>query len=88
MQALYVNGAQVALGTTPISVGYDSHPLTIGAEYENNVLSFFFPGRVDECSLYNRALSPAEIQGIFNADSAGKCQGAANERPVAICQKS
>jgi hypothetical protein len=32
-----------------------------------------FPGLIDEVEFYNRALSAAEIQAIFNAGSAGKC---------------
>jgi hypothetical protein len=32
-----------------------------------------FPGQLDEIGLYNRALSLAEIQSIFNAGSGGKC---------------
>jgi uncharacterized repeat protein (TIGR01451 family) len=31
-------------------------------------------GAVDEVSIYNRALSQAELQGIFNAAHAGKCK--------------
>jgi Concanavalin A-like lectin/glucanases superfamily len=34
----------------------------------------FFDGRLDEMTIYNRALSDLEIQGIFNAGSAGKCK--------------
>lgn len=34
----------------------------------------FFEGLVDEVEIYNRALSAAEIQAIFNAGSAGKCK--------------
>ena len=33
-----------------------------------------FFGMVDEVSLYDRELSPAEIAGIYNAGSAGKCK--------------
>jgi hypothetical protein len=32
-----------------------------------------FNGVIDELSLYNRALTAAELQAIFNAGSAGKC---------------
>jgi hypothetical protein len=32
-----------------------------------------FLGSIDEVSVYNRALSAAEIQSIYNADGAGKC---------------
>lgn len=34
----------------------------------------YFQGRVDEVEVFNRALSQAEIQAIFNAGSAGKCK--------------
>jgi hypothetical protein len=33
----------------------------------------FFSGLIDEVSYYNRALSGAEVQSIYNAGSAGKC---------------
>lgn len=36
-------------------------------------------GRVDELSLYHRALTPAEIRSIYNAGGAGKCP---IQRPV------
>lgn len=54
-----------------------------------------FNGLVDEVSVYNRALSAAEIQGIFQADSGGKCklsdpqcqaQLAAVQAQLAACQ--
>jgi hypothetical protein len=35
-----------------------------------------FRGLIDELSLYNRALSAAEIQAIYNVGGAGKCLGA------------
>src|SRR6266446_3915950 len=35
--------------------------------------SINFYGTVDELSFYNRALSVAEVQAIYNADGAGKC---------------
>ena len=34
----------------------------------------FFNGLIDEFTVYNRALTEAEIQQIYIADSAGKCQ--------------
>ncbi|WP_136479899.1 LamG-like jellyroll fold domain-containing protein [Cognatitamlana onchidii] len=50
-------------------------PLTIGAQYDsqNNDYVNYFGGQVDEVSVYNRALSETEIQGIYNAGSNGKC---------------
>jgi hypothetical protein len=32
-----------------------------------------FGGAMDEMALYNRALSPSEIQAVYNAQNAGKC---------------
>src|SRR6185369_16573526 len=32
-----------------------------------------FYGLIDECAVYNRALSPAEIQGVYGAGVQGKC---------------
>ncbi len=56
-------------------------PLTIGAQYNNSPSSTtdyrrFFGGEVDEIGVYNRALSEAEIQNIYNAGSDGKCRDA------------
>jgi hypothetical protein len=72
-EALYLNGAAVATGTTGVAIGYDTHPLRIGAESDNEVVQLFFPGLIDELTLYSRALSSAEILAIYNADANGKC---------------
>jgi hypothetical protein len=67
---LYVNGlvsssvavtGPVVTTTGPLKfAGYGFGPWTL-------------PGRVDEVSLYNRALSGTEIQAIYQAGNAGKC---------------
>jgi hypothetical protein len=56
---LFVNGVQVA--STPVSgpIGSSSGPVRIGG---NNLWGEFFQGRIDEVRIYNRALTPAEIQ--------------------------
>ena len=67
---LYVNGAldgSMAV-TGPIITSTD--PLLIGGSVPG---PWNFNGRVDELSLYGRALSATEIAGIYNAGSAGKC---------------
>ena len=46
-------------------------PVAIGARGDNLANSFL--GMIDELCIYNRALSPAEIQAIYTADSTGKC---------------
>ena len=54
-------------GTIPVS----THPLWIGGDLED---PYNTTGLVDEVSLYNRALSAAEVQSIFNSGVDGKCQ--------------
>jgi uncharacterized delta-60 repeat protein len=69
---LYFNGVEDA----SLAVGPDrfiDSSLTdlligaVGGGFQN------FAGRIDEVTIYNRALTPSEIQAIFNAGSAGKC---------------
>jgi outer membrane protein OmpA-like peptidoglycan-associated protein len=57
--ALYIDGTGTS-GYTDKTIGYDSHPVTLGAEYENQSLTFWFAGRIDEIKIYNRALSATE----------------------------
>ena len=42
---------------------------------------FGFDGRIDELSIYNRALSASEIASIFNAGQSGKCKPTATVSP-------
>jgi Concanavalin A-like lectin/glucanases superfamily len=65
----YVNGVQVAadMGTLgPVNAA----PLEIGGSGGCST----FGGLIDEVSIYDRALSASEVQGIFNAGGAGKCK--------------
>jgi len=48
--------------------------LRIGGVSSDFGQTFFFPGMIDEVSIYNRFLSASEIQAIYNAGSAGKCK--------------
>jgi Concanavalin A-like lectin/glucanases superfamily/Putative Ig domain/Divergent InlB B-repeat domain len=70
---LYVNGVQVATQGGLGALVYDSAvPITIGADWGRNVPTDLFNGRVDEVSLYRRALSSAEVFSIADAGSSGK----------------
>jgi hypothetical protein len=71
-QTLHVNGVAVASGTANKTIAYDTHPVLLGADVENGVLSFFLNGLIDEASIYNRALTSDEIATIYNAGMAGK----------------
>jgi hypothetical protein len=68
--SLYVNGQLV--GTTVVGgqMSPSGNTLDIGHDPSNS--DRWYDGLIDEPSVYNRALSPAEIQLIYNAGSAGK----------------
>lgn len=55
---LYFNGAQVSSGTAPASLTHSSQPFQIGLGQGG---SYYWNGRVDDVSIYNRALSAAEV---------------------------
>ena len=71
-QALYADGVQIAIGTASKSPSYDTQPLLLGHDTENSAPNFFLQGCIDEASIYDRALSEAEISSIYNAGPAGK----------------
>lgn len=73
LQSLYLNGALVAAEVANTQIGYDSHPVLIGTEFDSGNPVFSLNGLVDEASIYNRALSGSEIQAIYAAGVGGKC---------------
>jgi hypothetical protein len=75
-QALYVDGVQVAIGAFTLGPGYDTQALVLGRGNEDQP-NYFLQGLIDEASIYNRALAPAEIASIYNAGPAGKAPVAA-----------
>jgi len=86
LTVLYINGvprAQQTLGSfTPRTIG----DLYIGLRPYDGGAGARFAGLMDEVSLYNRALTPAEIQTIYSAGGLGKCS--LNRTPVAICSNA
>jgi hypothetical protein len=70
---LFVNGTMEDSHRAGFPLNYGTRPLFIGSSGER-----FWPGNlnglVDEVSLYNRALSPAEIAGNYEAGSGGKAK--------------
>jgi hypothetical protein len=66
----YTNGVVAGIASESRAVPDASAPLTIGmAEGQ-----FRFSGRLDEITLYDRALDPFEIAAIHAAGSIGKCK--------------
>ncbi len=69
---LYVNGAAEASATPGFALDYDTTPLFIGTTGTWVPYLNMFGGIIDEISLCNRSLSPAEIYAIYHAGSLGK----------------
>jgi uncharacterized repeat protein (TIGR01451 family) len=72
-QQIYLDGALAGSAAATPAIGFDTHPLIIGADIDNETVTGFFPGRIDEQTIYNRALSATEIQTVFGAGTFGKC---------------
>ncbi|MGI8788257.1 MAG: LamG-like jellyroll fold domain-containing protein [Pyrinomonadaceae bacterium] len=73
---IYINGVLDASKTSTLGslIQTDTNPLAIGGEILSppQTVIFQFNGAIDELSIYNRALTPAEITSIYNAGLAGK----------------
>jgi hypothetical protein len=79
----YVNGVAVPLTVVygPASLGGTFAPVThlyLGRRedpgLEGQAGAAYFPGMLDEVSLYSTALTQSQIEAIVSAGSAGKCQ--------------
>ena len=87
--SFYVDGVAQPItareGAATINLYPSTEPLHIGAQIDP-ISGWFYYGKaiVDELSIYNRALSTAEIQAIYNAGSSGKC--VADTPPTIITQ--
>jgi outer membrane protein assembly factor BamB len=79
---LYLNGSAVATGSLSIATPQNS-PFYIGRIPGSLGDSRQLNGLVDEVSVYNRALTSSEIQGIYKAGSSGKVQS-----PIAVTGSS
>jgi len=63
-QRVYVNGTQVATKATTGLIQTTASPLWIGG---NQPYGEFFQGLIDEVRVYNRALTPSEVQSDMTA---------------------
>lgn len=71
---LYVNGVkdkEVSSITGPIIS--TTQPVFIGGA-PHSCFPYYFPGIIDESTIYNRALTATEISAIYSAGCAGKCK--------------
>ena len=67
---VFLNGVAVGSEANSIPIAHANAPLTIG---QTEGLGYF-NGKLDEVSIYNRALGSNEIAAMYNAGSAGKCR--------------
>jgi glucose/arabinose dehydrogenase/fibronectin type 3 domain-containing protein len=65
---LYVNGQQVGTRNVTGAIQTSTLPLRIGG---NQIWGEYFAGRIDDVRLYNRALTPAEVQANMNIPVGG-----------------
>ncbi len=70
---LYVNGVADGSQSTNSPIITTTQPLRIGGGSIEDDDPFYFPGLIDEPTLYRRALSATEIENIYRAGAAGKC---------------
>src|SRR6202011_4813673 len=69
---LYINGAVVAGNISNRQIGYDNHPMLLGADIENGNPAYFLNGRIDEAAIYGRALTASEIALLYSTGGGGK----------------
>jgi hypothetical protein len=71
-QRLYLNGAQVLANTSTANIlGYDDHPVLIGADRDSGQLAYLWSGTLDEIQIWNTARSQADIQATMNKPLTG-----------------
>ena len=87
---LFVNGEVMAIGTNQSLAAPDSvMQFNIGRRPEGSadlLNGVRFLGSIDELSVYNRALTHAEVDGIYGAGAGGKCSRPVGEAPVITIQ--
>lgn len=73
VMALYVDGQLDVSQSATGSINQNTQPVDIGSD-SNAPGDYRFKGEIDEVSLYNRALTPCEIQSIYLVGPTGKCR--------------
>ncbi len=70
----YLDGVDTQFGDPTLHPGSldNKDPLRIGSQSFSD--DYLFKGILDEIELFNRVITPAEVQAIWAADSAGKCK--------------
>jgi len=74
-QTLYIDGAVVACAAASGAVAYDTHPLEIGADSDNGLLSGFWNGSLDEVRVFSTARSADQIWADLHTHRLGPTPG-------------
>jgi hypothetical protein len=69
--SVYVDGNLEAIKITTGTIATNTRAVNIGASWGGGTLKRFFKGLVDEVAIYNRALSPEEIQQHYENGLSG-----------------
>ncbi len=77
---IYINGQLENSAAMTLNTAVDTNGITIGHRAGGS----FWTGQIDEPTLYDRALTDAEIAAIYNAGSAGKCYAVCSTAPAGI----
>jgi hypothetical protein len=64
--SLYLNGIKADSATVNFSLTYAATAVSIGADWANGNLGYFFEGKIDDIRYFNRVLSSTEIFNIYN----------------------
>ncbi len=80
-------GAQNQNNVTPVLIGAVLQSASVNGQVVTSP-SKFFNGLIDEVSIYNRALSDAEIQAIYLANDAGKCKSSTTPIVASVTPKA
>ncbi len=73
---LYLDGQNVVTFDPTQQAGDLSNTGLLNIGETEVATNSYFSGYIDELTIYNRALTSTEVQGIFQAGSLGKCKGA------------
>jgi hypothetical protein len=82
----YVNGVEDGSMAVFGTVLTSDNPMKIGAyaPVNGDWTKAFFPGQVDELTIFNRALSAEELRNIYNAGNVGKPQPPCIPAPASL----
>jgi hypothetical protein len=73
LAAMYLNGAVIRSTNLGIFTPQTTYPFYVGNRPAGPVSGTYFPGIIDELTLYGRVLTANEVQAIYLAGAAGKC---------------